>query len=307
MSLLKNVVKGKIEKPAFVIIYGADKMGKSTFASEAPKTIFLDVEGGTNNLDGDISRIEDSKLKTWPDLLAYIESIKNDQHDFETLAIDSLDRVELLLHQHICKEQKKDNIEECFGSYGKWVAGVMGYWSDFINSLKEIREKREMNIVVIGHSLTKPYNDPMQPAPYDRHSLKLNEKHAGLWREQVDAILFVNTEVFVKMNKTGKAKAFGDNKRILYTTGAPQYYAGNRYGLPSELPFEKGEAWRVFWEAKSKGQPDNAEVVNGEIVDLLGRVPEDIKVRMEKAVADAKGDLNKLIKIRNHARTLVGV
>ena len=164
-----------------------------------------------------------------------------------------------------------------------------------------------MNIIVIGHSQTKAFNDPLQPAPYDRHGLKLNEKHAGLWREQVDAILFVNTEVFVKLAKVGKAKAFGDNKRILYTTGAPQYYAGNRYGLPSELAFEKGEAWRVFWEAKTKGQPDNVEVVNGEIADLLTRVPEDIKTRMDKAIVDAAGDLTKLIKIRNHARTLVGV
>lgn len=307
MSLLKSsVVKGKVEKPAFLIIYGPDKMGKSTFASEAPKTLFLDVEGGTNNLDN-ISRVPDSKLKTWPELMSYIESIKNDDHDYETLALDSLDRIELLLHAHICKEQKKDNIEECFGSYGKWVAGVMSYWSDFINSLKEIREKRDMNIIVIGHSVTKAFNDPMQPAPYDRHGLKLNEKHAGLWREQVDAILFVNTEVFVKLAKVGKAKAFGDNKRILYTNGAPQYYAGNRYGLPSELPFEKGEAWRVFWDAKSKGQPDSAGIVNAEIADLLTRVPEDVKTRMDKAIADAAGDLTKLIKIRNHARTLVGV
>lgn len=306
MSLLTNVTKGKVEKPAFIIIYGADKMGKSTFAAEAPKTIFLDVEGGTNNIEN-VSRIGDDKLKTWPDLLNYLESIKNDKHDFETLALDSLDRIELLLHTHICKEQKKDNIEECFGSYGKWVAGTMAYWSSFINTLKEIREKRDMNIIVIGHSVTKSFNDPMQPAPYDRHGLKLNEKHAGLWREQVDAILFVNTEVFLKMQKVGKAKAFGDNKRILYTTGAPQYYAGNRYGLPAELPFEKGEAWRVFWDAKTKGQPDSLEVVQGEIADLLTRVPEDIKTRMDKAIVDAAGDLNKLIKIRNHARTLVGV
>lgn len=306
MSLLKNVVRGKIEKPVFLIIYGGDKMGKTTFLSEAPNVIALDVEDGTNNFDN-ITRIPAEKLRTWVDLNDYLKSIRDDDHDYETLGLDSLDRIELLLHNHICKIQNKDNIEECFGSYGKWVAGTMNFWSEFINILKEIRDKRGMNIIVIGHSVTKPYNDPMQPAPYDRHGLKLNEKHAGLWREQVDAILFVNTEVFLKVQKAGKAKAFGDNKRILYTTNAPQYYAGNRYGLPSELPFEKGEAWRVFWEAKSKGQPDSAQVVNGEITDLLGRVPEDIKLRMEKAVTDAAGDLTKLIKIRNHARTLVGV
>lgn len=312
MSLLKDATKGKVEEPVFIVIYGGDKMGKTTFASEAPKNIFLDVEGGSKNISN-ATRIPDSKLRTWPDVLKYTKSLIEDDHSFETATYDSLDRIELLLHTWICKEQKKDNIEECFGSYGKWVAGVMNHWSEFINMLKELREKRGMNVIVIGHSVTKAYNDPMQPAPYDRHGLKLNEKHAGLWREQVDAILFVNTEVFLKMNKGGaKGKAFGDNKRILYTTGAPQYYAGNRYGLPAELPFEKGESWRVFMDAVKKGEPDSAEIVNAEIVDLLARVPVDIKARMEKAIAEAAAakpeeQLGKLIKIRNYARTLVGV
>lgn len=270
MSLLKNVVKGKVEKPAFIIIYGPDKVGKSTFASEAPKTLFLDVEGGTFNID--VSRISNDKIETWDDLKSHLNDVLNEDHDFETLALDSLDRIEVLLHQHICREQKKDNIEECFGSFGKWVSGVSNYWSEFINLLKKIREKRDMNIIVIGHSQTKPYNDPMQAAPYDRHGLKLTEKHAGLWREQVDAILFVNTEVFDKINKTGKAKAYGDDKRILYTLSAPQYYAGNRYGLPSELPFEKGNSWRVFWEAKCSGMPDKPEIVNAELEDILSKV-----------------------------------
>ena len=49
--MLSNVVKGRIPKPAILLIYGPVCVGKSTFASAAPRPIFLGAEDGTSELD----------------------------------------------------------------------------------------------------------------------------------------------------------------------------------------------------------------------------------------------------------------
>ncbi len=36
-----KVTKGRIEKPLLLLLYGPDKVGKSTFAASAPSPIFL--------------------------------------------------------------------------------------------------------------------------------------------------------------------------------------------------------------------------------------------------------------------------
>lgn len=296
-----GISTGKKETPAFIILFGPDGTGKTTFGAEAPNSIFLEPEGGSNELD--VARFDN--VKSWNDVTKNVDRLLKEKLGFKSLVIDSLDQMEILLHRHICSEQKKDTIEECFGSYGKWVAGVQGYWAEFIDKLKLLRQQEGMNIIVIGHSMIKAFNDPSQPAPYDRYTLKLNEKHAALWREQVDAVLFVNYETFVKTGKTGKAKAYGEDVRKLYTQRRPQFDAKNRYGLPFEMPFEKGHMWSQFAAAKKAGQPDSAKAVNEELNALVANATGDIKTRIEAAITKAAGDLTTLIKIRNHARTII--
>lgn len=296
-----GISTGKKETPAFIILFGPDGTGKTTFGAEAPNSIFLEPEGGSNELD--VARFDG--VKSWLDIDKNIDRLLKEKMGFKSLVLDSLDQLEILLHRHICAIQKKETIEECFGSYGKWVAGVQAEWAVFIDKLKLLRVQENMNIIVIGHSMIKAFNDPSQLVPYDRYTLKLNEKHAALWREQVDAVLFVNYETFVKAGKTGKAKAYGDDVRKLYTQRRPQFDAKNRYGLPFEMSFEKGLMWSTFEAAKKAGQPDSLKVVKEELTALVAAATGDIKTRMETAITGAADDIIKLIKIRNHARTII--
>jgi nicotinamide riboside kinase len=52
-----KITKGKQHRAQRVVIYGVESVGKSTFAAQFPKPLFLDVEGGTAHLDTDRAEI----------------------------------------------------------------------------------------------------------------------------------------------------------------------------------------------------------------------------------------------------------
>ena len=84
MSLLDQVVTGKIKKPKRLLVYGAQGVGKTSLASLFPKALFIATEEGTNELD--VARIHLSDYKEV--ILAVREA---GESDYETVVIDNDD------------------------------------------------------------------------------------------------------------------------------------------------------------------------------------------------------------------------
>lgn len=299
---IAGISVGKKEKPPIVVIYGPDGVGKSSFGADAPMPVFLGPEDGTSNLD--VARFDG--VTTFADIRKNVKRLMNEKLPFQTCVLDSLDHIEPLLWKEICVASNAAVIEDAFGGFGRGFTRANQLWAELIADLKWLRDNKKMNIIAIAHSQIKTMNDPSQPLPYDRYMLKLNEKAAALWRESADAVLFVNYETVVRKEKKSdqKAKAYGEDKRILFTQRRPSHDAKNRYGLPYEMPFELGFAWNVFADAVKNGQPDSLQAVLGEIAELAGVIGEANATRMNAAVEKAQGDITKLINIRNHARVL---
>ena len=51
MSLLDSVMTGKETQIPRLLIYGAEGVGKSSFAASAPKAVFIQTEDGLGNID----------------------------------------------------------------------------------------------------------------------------------------------------------------------------------------------------------------------------------------------------------------
>lgn len=299
MSLLNQVVKGKLSVPHFVLIYGGDGLGKTTFASQAPSPIFLGTEDGTANLD--VSRFPSPH--SFKDVLNSINALLTENHDYKTLAIDSLDWLEPLVWSSVVSEGTKDekSIED-FG-YGKGYVLALKKWQEMISLLMKLRAQKRMNIIAIAHSHVKPFNDPSQPTSYDRHQLKLNDKAASLWREAVDAVLFATFETFVKKDGVQKAKAFGDGKRVVYTERRPAFDAKNRMGLPFEIAL----SWDAFISAQSESKPDALKTIKQDIEDLISACEKaDKKELMKKAYIACGDNVEKLNEVLNRIKVTLG-
>lgn len=246
-----KLTKGARVLPHLILIHGRDGVGKTTLASEFPNPVFIGPEAGTYNLD--VERFED--VKSYDDVMNALRQIYKMKP--KTIVIDSLDWCEILIMDHICKTQDKNSIELCSGGYSKAYVDVKNMFIEIQKSLNALREKGH-NVVLICHSHAAEFNDPAVDVPYHRYELKLFKSKSGntdlraLWREYVDAVIFLRHEVMVSGDKK-EARGFSTDRILMHLKPDARWDAKNRFGITEDLVFEKGKGYEVLNEALTKG------------------------------------------------------
>ena len=300
-SILSNVIKGRINRPHKLIIYGPDGVGKTTFAAGAPAPLFLGAEDGTNNMD--VSRL--SNLKTFLDFKNAFIALEKEKHPYKTVVIDSLDWLETIVWDYVVKSENKPNITSIddFG-YGKGYAHALDEWRSLLPLVDSIRDKG-MNFIAIAHSKIKTFQDPSTPQGYDRYQLKLHDGAAALWREAMDTVLFANYQT--DTSNEDKKRGFGDGERFLYTERRPGFDAKNRNGLPFKMAFNDTNGWDVYAEAMTKGEPEKADTILAQIVGLKSQVKNQALIpQIESAITKAGTSAVELTKIKNRLEATIG-
>jgi hypothetical protein len=233
-SLQKNAVK-----PPRIIIHGDPGVGKTTFAACAPAPVIIQTEDGLGNLDVTAFPL----AKTFEDVLEAIGSLYTEPHQFQTLVVDSLDWLEPLVWDKVCRTHGKASIEE-FG-YGKGYVEALTVWRQFYEGITALRDERGMVVIMTAHSQIVHVEDPSLPA-YDSHDLKLHKRAAALAEEFADVILYAAVQTNTVTEDAGfnnkRVRATTTGARVMHAIGQPAFLAKNRYSLPSPLPL----AWDAF-------------------------------------------------------------
>ena len=231
-------------QPPKLVLYGPAAMGKSTFAAQAPNVIFANVEKGLKYIN-----TKGIEINNYQDMLDLITALLTQEHDRQTLAVDTVDWLERLVFEQVCSEHHVKSIEDI--GYGKGYMFALDLWEELLQGFDELHKAKGMAIILLGHSQVKKYEDPAG-AGYDRYQLKLHNKAADLITEWSDALLFVNDKAIVTEEKEGfaKVKKAKASSRIMFTTsGNPAFIAKNRYGMTDEIAFTKNESWNNFISA----------------------------------------------------------
>lgn len=231
----------KIE-PMKVLIYGVEGIGKTTFASKFPDPIFIDTEGST----GFINARKLPNPTSWPMLLDELEDIKSDPRG-KTLIIDTLDWAERLAKKYLMDKNKWAAIDST--NYGSRYVALSDEIGKLLNKLTEIKNLG-INVVLTAHAETKKHELPDEMGQYDKYTLKLEKRDAGLAKEWADMILFFNYKTTIISDSKSNSKKATGGQRVMYTTHNPAWDAKNRLGLPDELPIDF-EAIRELFEAKT--------------------------------------------------------
>ena len=249
MAISLNTLKTGVSKaPPRILMYGAEKVGKTSLAAAAPNPVFLRTEDGEGKLD-----MASWDLKSFDDFVEAIKVLSSEQHDFQTLVIDTIDWFEPMIFAKVIADRPQNekgkavtNIDD-YG-YGKGYLYAMDYWSQVIDGLNYVRNEKQMMIILLAHTHIKSYSPPDSEA-YDRFTLKMNEKASEKLMEFVDCIFFARKKVFVKEDASGKNKAVGSSDaREIMTESLPSFRAGNRYNLPASIPLDSN-TWQVIAEA----------------------------------------------------------
>jgi len=239
MSALSSIVTGPRPGPRRILVYGTAGIGKSTFATCAPAPIVLQTEDGLGEIDCHRFPVAQSL----DEVMQALAALYQEQHNYRTVVIDSLDWLERLIHAKVCALKQVASIEDI--GYGKGYTFALSHWRDVLDGLSALRDQRGLTVILIAHAKIERFEDPQTEA-YDRYMPRLHKSASALISEWCDEVLFTNYRVFTKSQDEGfnrtRVQGLGSGERVIRTTERPAHLAKNRLNLPDELPL----AWSEF-------------------------------------------------------------
>ena len=260
MSMLSRIHRGKEPLPPRLVLYGTEGIGKSTVASEAPSPVFIQTEDGLAEIDCDkfplATRLEDVQ--------AALQELFSETHDYQTVVIDSLDWLERLIWDELCRQYNVTSIDKVDGGYAKGYTHALTYWRQILDSLSRLRTERGMVVICIAHSKIEKFEDPEATA-YDRYSPRLHKHACALVCEWSDAVLFATRKIRVQSEdagfnrKRGIAHGLGRDggERVIRAIGSPSCVAKNRYMIPEELPLSWPALMSALTNPTTSDQTEN--------------------------------------------------
>lgn len=301
VSSLKSVVTGRLALPPRTFMYGLEKIGKSSYFAASPRPIFLGAEDGTSELD--VARLPEPK--TWADVMDSIQDLIDEEHDFGSLTIDTVDWLEPLVWTMLCEREKVENIEDVGGGFQKGYVVALEIWRALLVKLDELRHKRKMFINLIGHAVVRTFKNPLGE-DFDQYLPKTHPKASALIAEWSDAILFATYATTVVAEKgKGKAKksfGIGDSARIVHTERQAPWVAGNRYGLPATMPLD----WAAYASAVQASAPAPTSELHTSLTDMLATLADPEKEPIIRGlIADAGNDARQLQAILDRGREII--
>lgn len=256
MSLMNRVGRSAPPQPYRMYLHAPEKWGKTSWAAFAPKPLFLMTQGETGLIDLiDFGQVPETAhlpnasespngFQEWPALLANVRSVIADPHDFETLVIDTANGLERMLSQYVLESEFRGRMtgKGSYGDFGKGDAACVPQWTNLLRLLDEVRGKRRMNIVLLAHTQIKSVKNP-EGEDYDQYRPEGINKLWPLTHKWASIIASGGYRIEVRDDK-----ATGGRDRVLRVRATAAVVAGNRYGLPEEIPCggDPAKAYSLF-------------------------------------------------------------
>ena len=275
-SKISRDLKGK-----FMLIYGLPKVGKSTFGSQLPRSLFLNFEQGTNALAG----IRSVPILRWSDFKKVLTQLRKPQARdmYDTIVVDTVSIAWQLCEKYICQREGVDTIRDI-----SWGQGWGMLRNEFSECWREIT-LLGFGILFIAHSKDKPTemrdeegNEITAVAP------DLPNQCYTIINSIVDIIGYLQ----VQMNNDGTSE------RFLYTRSTPTVFAGSRYQyLAPKIKFGYQELVDAIGDAIDQAViKDGAEVTDKtEIAQIKARpfneVMEEAKGIWQAYVSNIKDEV----------------
>lgn len=238
----------------YILLYSKPKVGKTSFAAQLPRNLFLATEIGYNAING----ITAQKITKWGDIKAAVKQLKDPRarEMFDTVTIDTITIAADLCEKFVLAREGVTRLNEI--PYGQGWKMVSKELSDTLREITMLG----FGLVMICHSKEKqsPYTDA------DGNSITsvepdLNKNVYTVCNALCDLIAYIEVE----FDPNGKSQ------RWLYTRQTPTIFAGSRWKyLKSKIPFGYQELVNAIGEAiEMQGKLDGATIVDHAVTEAV--------------------------------------
>ncbi len=233
MSFLDNVTTGVQVVPRRTLIYGAQGVGKTTFASKWPSPVLLPTEDGFSHVDVTATQRLTGSRDVYSAVMECIGS------QFETIIVDSVDWLENLIWSELAEEGFKMD-------YGKGNIEAARRMGAILKACDKARDAGK-HVLLIGHATQVKIEHP-NGMSWDQMAVNLSKQCRALVSEWCDEVLYAEPEMAVsqKEESFGRTRSIGIDKgrRVFHTVGKPAYQAKNRVpNLPEKFDLSDAEAY----------------------------------------------------------------
>lgn len=192
MSILPpNKPQTPVDTPRNFFIWGPTMGGKSFLASQFPNPIVFNTDGNAEantvpsvqirNIKGVDGKIKRSVVDQLDKL---ITALQTEKHTYETVVIDVIDDIVVMIEQYICDKEDVETIGDI--PYGKGYAAFTNIFQQLVIELKSL----PMNVIYISRNASKTEGNIEIEIP------SLKEKHQN--------IVNGNCDLSIQCKKVGK-------------------------------------------------------------------------------------------------------
>lgn len=238
-TAISRDLKGK-----YVLVYGAPKVGKTSFAARFKKNLLCAFEMGYNAIDG----IYAQPIQKWSDFKLLLRQLEQPaaKEKFDTVTIDTASIAYDLCEQFVCAQNSVQKISEI-----PWGQGYTQVKAEFESSLRKIT-MLGYGLILIAHQEIR--KETIDGNDIEFYSPALNKRCYEICNRLVDVIGYIAVEW----------DAEGNSERWLYTRQTPRVVAGSRYKyLAPKIKFGYQELVDAIGQAiDASAEKDGAKVVD---------------------------------------------
>lgn len=240
------------KEPMILTIVGDGGIGKTSLACEFDAPIIFPVENPGNSLARYADKIEVApSIKYHTELYEMLKMLLNEEHNFKTVIIDSITRLNRLIEGEVLYENankdkdgnviKRVPMNQLLGGFGAGNTEVASRHYKISEMCKLLSRRKNMNIIYIAHCSIETITPP-DSEPYNTYSIPMHEKSLPCYTSDVDMVAFLKLEKFIVDDGSEKRKiAQSSGSRVITAYKTANHISKNRYDIVSDIRYDQGK------------------------------------------------------------------
>lgn len=264
-----SVIKTKVDRPkltlpteeeeplsslseAMLLIYGENKIGKTSLCSQFPDPLFLMFEPGGKGL-----KIKQRQVNSWREFVGYIDLLEKTE-EFRNVVIDPIALCYKAVVDHVCEKELVNDPTDI-----GWGKGWKAIEDEFVRQIKRISASNR-GIIFLGHPEQAEF-EARTGGKYHKITPKMMKQAKTFIESFVDVIAFYGYHGDKRMLTIEGSDELDAGSRLKYQFRTPE---GERiHSIPmfdkKNKQFDEEQAYKNLLRAFDNKQTDRCEPTAG--------------------------------------------